>query len=170
MTPLPRTSSPGPQRASYSSNNSNGSSVGPSAGPSVGPTQRASFQSVNIPTQPRSSIPQSRPPPISNHFGDPRPLTPLREASAEPEPIIVLEEDLDAEKILDERRRKREEIMAKFRANNGKSTIDASSRPGESATMGTGADSVESVGIKTGARSSTTGEFPSSFVAIAHGI
>jgi serine/threonine-protein kinase PRP4 len=77
----------------------------------------------------------------------------------------VLEEETDPEKVLEERRRKREEIMAKFKANGGKAVV-ASSMPGplESATLGSGADSVHSGGLKTGERTGmttgvTTGEF-----------
>lgn len=105
-----------------------------------------------IPTAPRSNAAQTRP------FTS----NPLEGASSDKpdEPVAVIEEEKDPEQVLEERRRKREEIMAKFRANGGKPI--APSVKADPQVLGTGADSVTSAGMKTTERlgistGSTTG-------------
>ncbi|ODO07432.1 CMGC/DYRK/PRP4 protein kinase [Cryptococcus wingfieldii CBS 7118] len=68
----------------------------------------------------------------------------------EPEPEVV-EEEQDPAKMLEERRRKREEIMAKFKATGGKPTV-----PNVVVNeVGGGAESVTSGGTRTGLQTST---------------
>jgi serine/threonine-protein kinase PRP4 len=81
------------------------------------------------------------------------------------EPVIVIEEEVDPEKVLEERRRKREEIMARFKAQKAAGLAGAPSAAGGVAKeqlLGTGADSVTSGGTRTGL--TTTGR--STFVLI----
>ncbi|OCF32866.1 CMGC/DYRK/PRP4 protein kinase [Kwoniella heveanensis BCC8398] len=128
--------------------------------PPAGP--RGGFQSVSIPTQPRSGTSRSRPPPsdrFSEAEGSGSKQANFEQAKQEEdEPVVVLEEERDPEKVLEERRRKREEIMAKFRANGGKaSTVTTpktviSDLPGH----GYGANSVTSAGTRTGVQTEYT--------------
>ncbi|TYJ55861.1 hypothetical protein B9479_003384 [Cryptococcus floricola] len=68
----------------------------------------------------------------------------------EPEPEVV-EEEQDPAKMLEERRRKREEIMAKFKATGGKPSV-----PNVVVNeVGGGAESVASGGTRTGLQTST---------------
>lgn len=68
----------------------------------------------------------------------------------EEEPIIVLEEEKDQEQLLEERRKKREAIMAKFKAQRRQEQpIKPESGP-TSDVVGTGGESVNSVGTRTG--------------------
>lgn len=105
-----------------------------------------------IPTAPRSNTAQSRPS-TSNPLGGGSPVKP-------DEPVFVIEEEKDPEQVLEERRRKREEIMAKFRANGGKPTVPPVKADPQ--ILGTGAESVTSAGMRTTERlgvstGSTTG-------------
>lgn len=75
--------------------------------------------------------------------------------------MIVLEEERDPEKVLEERRRKREEIMAKFKTNGAKPA--AATPVPANVSMGTGTDSVNSGGLGTAEKGgiltgTTTGE------------
>jgi hypothetical protein len=88
------------------------------------------FQAVSIPTGPKSRVPQTRP---------------------EQNEAVELEEEKDPEVLLEERRRKRAEIMAKFQAQGRKENPIASTVASPAPeTMGTGADSVNSGGTRTG--------------------
>jgi len=104
--------------------------------------QARSFQAVQVPTGPRSQVPQTRPSSSHNALD---PDSRDREEQKEEEPIIVIEEERDPEKVLEERRKKREEIMAKFKANGPKA---AATPPVTNVPLGTGADSVNS-GVHT---------------------
>ena len=110
-----------------------------------------------IPSGPRSNVPQTRPN-ATNVFENG--VTKPTEGQAEEEPVIVLEEERDPEKILEERRRKRQEILAKFKATGGKAA--ASTPPtvpsGQLHPVGTGLDSINSGGTKTG-MTTTAGTF-----------
>ncbi|WRT63944.1 uncharacterized protein IL334_000871 [Kwoniella shivajii] len=141
---------------------------GPSRPPPAGP--KSSFAPLSIPSQPRGSTP-SRPPPPSNRFFEGESSSSSRRAEvedvkpqAEEEPISILEEEVDTEKILEERRKKREEIMAKFRANGGKAPVLTTPKlaQGELPGPGTGAESVTSAGTRTGYQTglSATGATP----------
>lgn len=123
------------------------------------------FQPVSIPTGPRINASQTRPSVPSQ----PR-QNPLDSASAitsaaysdSAEPVVVLEEETDPEKALEERRKKREEILAKFKANGGRPALPTSGPP-EPQKLGTGAESVTSGGLRTSEKSglltgTTTGE------------
>ncbi len=148
---LPRTSPPGPPAATLSPSRTNGVNGRPAP-----PPQRGSFQPMKVPTQPRSSIPQSRPPSAPN-ASERQTASSAPQPSLIEEPVVVLEEETDPEKVLEERRRKREEIMAKFRANGGKPpVVVASPAPGDPAALGTGVDSVGSAGVRTGFRTGVT--------------
>ncbi|WWD09187.1 hypothetical protein V865_007309 [Kwoniella europaea PYCC6329] len=152
-----------PSRSSITLSPSRPTSRPPPAGP------KASFQSLAIPSQPRGSTP-SRPPPPANRFFESEsstsqaPKVEDAKPEDEEEPISVLEEEVDTEKILEERRRKREEIMAKFRANGGKPTTVTAPKivQGELPGPGTGAESVTSAGTRTGYQTgnSVTGATP----------
>ena len=109
---------------------------------------KASFQPIKAPTQPRSNIPLSRPLPASSS-GNPQ-----NHSKPAEEPVVVIDEVVDAEKVLEERRKKREEIMAKFRANGGKPTITSATSPAprESSIVDAGVDSVGSAGVVTQSR------------------
>lgn len=80
----------------------------------------------------------------------------------EVEPVVLLEEERDPDKVLEERRKKREEIMAKFKANGGKAAVSAVVAEGKD-PAGPGADSVNSAGTRTGMRTglSASGELRS---------
>lgn len=154
--PLPRPS-PVVSSASLSPRHTNGRPPPPTA------PQRGNFKPVNIPTQPRNHVPQSRPAPASNLFGDrPPPMAP-QPPTVQVEPVAVLEEEMDSEKVLEERRRKRVEIMAKFRANGGKPLPAATIPAAGDAAPESGLDSVGSGGARTGFRTgvtSATGKLP----------
>ncbi|WWC66604.1 uncharacterized protein I206_100507 [Kwoniella pini CBS 10737] len=160
--PVSKALSASPSRSSVTTSPSRSISRPPPVGP------KASFQSLSIPSQPRAST-SARPPPPSNRFFESESSAQVAKAEEakpdeEEEPISVLEEEVDTEKILAERRRKREEIMAKFRANGGK-PINASTPQtvqGELPGTGTGAESVTSAGTRTGYQTglSVTGATP----------
>jgi serine/threonine-protein kinase PRP4 len=127
-------------------------------------SSRSRFQSINVPTGPRSSVP-SRSPVANGKLLDPTSVSrPHEEPSATDEPVVVLEQENDPQKLIEERRRKREEIMAKFKANGRKASVgEASPATPAGELFGTGAESVTSAGTRTGGRTgaiSTTGEPP----------
>ncbi|WWC58344.1 uncharacterized protein I303_100884 [Kwoniella dejecticola CBS 10117] len=160
--PVAKAPSASPSRSSVTTSPSRPLNRPPPAGP------KASFQSLAIPSQPRASG-SARPPPPSNRFFEAESSAQAAtvedaKAAEEEEPISVLEEEVDTEKILAERRRKREEIMAKFKANGGKPTNASTPQvaPGELSGPGTGAESVTSAGTRTGYQTglSITGATP----------
>lgn len=64
---------------------------------------------------------------------------------------VPMEEEKDPEVLLEERRRKRAEIMAKFQAQGRKeNAIDSAAVSPAPEAMGTGGDSVNSGGTRTG--------------------
>ncbi|OXM80593.1 serine/threonine-protein kinase PRP4 [Cryptococcus neoformans Bt63] len=68
----------------------------------------------------------------------------------DPEPIVV-EEEQDPAKLLEERKRKREEIMAKFKTTGGKASVPVSPKTAvNNVTGGSGMESVTSGGTRTG--------------------
>lgn len=68
----------------------------------------------------------------------------------DPEPIVV-EEEQDPAKLLEERKRKREEIMAKFKTTGGKTSVPVSPKIAiNDVTGGPGMESVTSGGTRTG--------------------
>ncbi|WVQ97093.1 hypothetical protein IAU59_004203 [Kwoniella sp. CBS 9459] len=154
--PKPTTSLPtrSPSRAPSSPARDNANQAARGRAPPAGP--RSGFQSIAIPTQPRSGLSRSRPPP-SDRFGEDG-ASHSKQAkiedskNEEDEPVVILEEERDPEKILEERRRKREEIMAKFRANGGKAPTVTTPKAvaGDLPTLGDGANSVTSAGTRTG--------------------
>lgn len=83
----------------------------------------------------------------------------------DPEPIVV-EEEQDPAKLLEERKRKREEIMAKFKTTGGKTSVPVSPKIAiNDVTGGPGMESVTSGGTRTGwqtgiqsGRTTATGE------------
>ncbi|WVF70724.1 hypothetical protein IAT40_005517 [Kwoniella sp. CBS 6097] len=168
--PKPTTSLPArsPSRApsSPARDNANNTAARGGAAP-AGP--RGGFQSIAIPTQPRSGSSRSRPPP-SDRFteaeGSRSKQSQVGDAKQEDdEPVVILEEERDPEKVLEERRRKREEIMAKFRANGGKAPAVTTPKTvvGDLPGHGDGANSVTSAGTRTGYQTgytTTTGATP----------
>jgi hypothetical protein len=124
--------------------------------PLQAPLDKAGFKPLNLPTGPRSRVPQTRPPPQPNNvFETPLHSTPIKDIPAEDTaPVTVLEEETDPEKVLEERRRKREEIMAKFKANGRKPS--AVPLTGSEPMASTGTDSVISGGARTGERTGAT--------------
>lgn len=68
----------------------------------------------------------------------------------DPEPIVV-EEEQDPAKLLEERKRKREEIMAKFKTTGGKTSVPVSPKIAVNNVIGgSGMESVTSGGTRTG--------------------
>lgn len=151
MLPFTRIDSPPPQPPAQSA------IPAPAPASAPAPVPRG-FRSVNVPTQPRASAPQSKPDTNVLERDAKRARVEDDVVEEKPEPVVVLEEERDPEKVLEERRKKREEIMAKFRANGGKPAVSAAFEGKEAA--GTGAESVTSTGMKTGMRTahSASGE------------
>ena len=129
--------------------------------------QRGGFKAVKIPTGPRAGA-SGPPPDLANALDEPRAgwsaanggHVKHRDATTSDEPIVVLEEQRDPEKVLEERRRKREEIMAKFKAKAATTSISPV-KQAESAPMGNGADSVTTAGMQTTDRAGVTTGTPS---------
>ena len=94
--------------------------------------QLRGFQAVSVPTGPKSRVPQTRPPPP--------------EEGTKEEEV----EEKDPEVLLEERRRKRAEIMAKFQAQGRKENPVESAAASPAPDVGTGQDSFNSGGIRTG--------------------
>jgi hypothetical protein len=90
------------------------------------------FQAVSVPTGPKSRVPQTRPPPPQDEVQD------------------IEVEEKDPEVLLEERRRKRAEIMAKFQAQGRKENPVDSAVASPAPEVGTGQDSFNSGGIRTG--------------------
>jgi len=88
------------------------------------------FQAVSVPTGPKSRVPQTRPPPTQDEE-------------------VELEEK-DPEVLLEERRRKRAQIMAKFQAQGRTEKPVDSAAASPAPDVGTGQDSYNSGGIRTG--------------------
>ena len=135
------------------------------------PPTRGTFRPIAIPTGPKSKVPQTR------ALSDPSDVSEggvlhLRSAVNGPgqdsglnEPVVVLEEDKDPEKTLEERRRKREEILARFKSKGASDAAQAPATPGASANVGTGVDSVVSAGLQSTDRGgvmtgTSTGQLP----------
>ncbi|ORX34184.1 hypothetical protein BD324DRAFT_168498 [Kockovaella imperatae] len=130
---------------------------------------RGNFKSVSIPTGPKGASFSSSMGGISNVFDrrDQRDVGPSNNSSGQSsvpeEPIVTLEEETDPEKILEERRRKREEIMARFKAKTMNAAPSQAASAMDSPSTGNGADSVTTAGMQTAERSgaatgTTTGE------------
>ncbi|WVR05712.1 hypothetical protein IAU60_002736 [Kwoniella sp. DSM 27419] len=129
--------------------------------PPAGP--KAGFQSIAVPAQTRPAGQGSSRPsgPAANRFFEtesPSKRAKVEAGAEEQEPVTVLEEELDPEKVLEERRRKREEIMAKFRANGGKAPVVTTPKAltGDLPGPGSGAESVTSGGTRTGLQTGYT--------------
>ncbi|KAK4685529.1 serine/threonine-protein kinase PRP4, partial [Tremellales sp. Uapishka_1] len=108
---------------------------------------------MSIPIQPRPVPPAIRapvPPQVSSVF---EPATKEPEPVQEEESIVVLEAEKDPEKVLEERRKKRMEIMAKYKAGAPKTPDVAAG--GVLENVGTGTDSLTPGGIRTGGISET---------------
>jgi hypothetical protein len=105
------------------------------------PAAPRGFQAVSIPTGPKSRHPQTRPPQETDSNDGPQ-------GEEKPEEEV---EEKDPEVLLEERRKKRAEIMAKFQAQGRKENpIDSVAARPAPESMGTGADSTQSGGIRTG--------------------
>ena len=129
----------------------NGGSGSVATGKPAVPSQRSSFLPINVPTQPRSSIPQTRPVAASQFGGESNRA--IHQQSVE-EPVALIEEERDPEQILEERRKKREEIMTRFAGKKVQSTVTATS--GTIPQVDSGLDSVGSGGMRTAARTGVT--------------